>query len=114
MMGFPGGSDGKESTCNSGDLGSIAGSGRSPGEGNGNLLQYSCQGNPMHRGAWRDRLHSAANTTEETEQARICIIRRVNNVVMKRAVEREELNTGDLAQVFSFCPWSPVCQQGSL
>ena len=83
-------------------------------EENGNPLQYSCQGNPMHRGAWRDRLHSAANTTEETEQARICIIRRVNNVVMKRAVEREELNTGDLAQVFSFCPWSPVCQQGSL
>ena len=33
---------------------------------------------------------------------------------MKRAVEREELNIGDLAQVFFFCPWSPVCQQGSL
>ena len=50
MMGFPGGSDGKESTCNSGDLGSIAGSGRSPGEGNGNLLQYSCHGNPKSMG----------------------------------------------------------------
>ena len=40
----PGGSDGKESTCNAGDLGSIPGSGRFPGEGNGNLLQYSCLG----------------------------------------------------------------------
>ena len=41
-MGFPGGSDGKESTCNAGDLGSIPGLGRSPGRGHGNLLQYSC------------------------------------------------------------------------
>ena len=46
-MGFPGGSDGKESTCNAGDPGSTPGSGRSPGEGNGNPLQYSCLGNPM-------------------------------------------------------------------
>ena len=44
---FPGGSDGKESTYNVGDLGSIPGSGRSPGEGNGNPLQYSCLENPM-------------------------------------------------------------------
>ena len=41
-MGFPGGSDGKESACNAGDRGSIPGSGRSPGEGNGNPLEYSC------------------------------------------------------------------------
>ena len=47
-----GGSDGKESTCNAGDLGSISGSGRSPGEGNGNPLQYSCLENPMDKGAW--------------------------------------------------------------
>ena len=45
-MGFPGGSDGKESTCNAGDPGSIPGSGRSPGEGNGNPLQYSSLGHP--------------------------------------------------------------------
>ena len=49
--GFPGGSNGKESACNAGDPGSIPGSGRSPGEGNGNPLQYSCLGNPMDRGA---------------------------------------------------------------
>ena len=41
-LGFPGGSDGKESACNAGDSGLIPGSGRSPGEGNGNPLQYSC------------------------------------------------------------------------
>ena len=47
---FPGGSDGEESVCNAGDLGSIPGSGRSPGEGNGNSLWYSCLDNPMDRG----------------------------------------------------------------
>ena len=52
-MGFPGGSDGKESACNAGNLGSIPGSGRSPGEGNGNPLQYSCLENSMDREAWQ-------------------------------------------------------------
>ena len=47
---FPCSSVGKESACNAGDLGSIPGSGRSPGEGNGNPLQYSCLENPMNRG----------------------------------------------------------------
>ena len=46
------GSDGKASVCNVGDLGLIPGSGRSPGEGNGNPLQYYCLENPMDRGAW--------------------------------------------------------------
>ena len=49
---FPGGSDGKASVYNAGDPGSIPGSGRSPGEGNGNPLQYSGLENPMDRGAW--------------------------------------------------------------
>ena len=52
-LGFPGGSDGKESSCNAGDLGSILGSLIFPGEGNGNPLQYSCLGNPKDRGAWQ-------------------------------------------------------------
>ena len=47
---FPGGSDGKASVYNAGDLGSIPGLGRSPGEGNGSPLQYSCLENPMDRG----------------------------------------------------------------
>jgi len=49
---FPGGSEVKVSACNARDLGSIPGSGRSPGEGNGNPLQYSCLENPMDGGAW--------------------------------------------------------------
>ena len=52
-MDFPDGSDGKVSACNAGDPGSIPGSGRSFGEGNGNPLQYSCLENPMDRGAWQ-------------------------------------------------------------
>ena len=52
FTGFPGGSDGKASAYNAGDLGSIPGSGRSPGEGNGNPLQFSCMENPMNGGAW--------------------------------------------------------------
>ena len=51
-MDFPGGSDGKASVNNAGDVGAIPGSGRFPGEGNGNPLQYSRQENPMDRGAW--------------------------------------------------------------
>ena len=49
---FPGGSDGKASACNAGEPGLIPESGRYPGEGNGNPLQYSCLENPMYRGAW--------------------------------------------------------------
>ena len=51
-FGFPGGSAGKESACNVGDLGSIPGSGRSPGGGHGSPLQCYCLENPMDRGAW--------------------------------------------------------------
>ena len=51
--GFPVGSDSRESVCNAGDPGSIPGVGRSPGEGNGNPLQYSCLENPMDRGTWQ-------------------------------------------------------------
>ena len=52
-MGFPGGPDSEESACNTGDPGSIPGSGRSLGEGNGYPLQYSRLENPMDRGAWQ-------------------------------------------------------------
>ena len=56
--GFPSGSDGKESACcNAGDLGLIPGSGRSPGEGNSNPLQYSCLKNSMNIGAWQVIVH---------------------------------------------------------
>ena len=62
LMDFTGGSDGKESACNAGDPGSILGSGRSPGEGNGNPFQYSCLVSPMDRGAWRATVHGVAKS----------------------------------------------------
>ena len=65
--GFPGGSDGKESACSAGDLGSIPGSGRSPGEGNDYPLQYSCLENPMDRGAWWATVHGVTES-DMTEQ----------------------------------------------
>ena len=61
-MGFPGGSDGKESACKMGDLGSIPGSGRSPGEENSYPLQYSCLENSMDRSAWWATVHGVAKS----------------------------------------------------
>ena len=65
-MGFPGGSDSKVSVYNAEDPGSIPGLGRSPGEGNGNPLQYYCLENPMDRGAWWATVHGVTelDTTE--------------------------------------------------
>ena len=66
FLGFPGGSDSKESACNVGDLGSIPGLGRSPGEGNGNPLHYSCLENSMDRGSWWATVHGKElDTTEQ-------------------------------------------------
>ena len=61
-MGFPGSSDSKESPYSAGDLGSILGPRRSPGEGNGNPLQYSCLENPMHKGAWQASVHGVTKS----------------------------------------------------
>ena len=61
VWGFPGGSVVKNPLANEGDGGSIPGLGRSPGEGNGNPLQYSCLENPMDRGAWRATVHGVAS-----------------------------------------------------
>ena len=62
VKGFPGGSEVKASASNAGDPGSIPGLGWSPGEGNGNPLQYSCLENPMDRGAWWATVHGVAKT----------------------------------------------------
>ena len=59
-MGFPHSSVSEESACSAGDLGSIPGLGRYPGEGKGNPLQYSCLENPMDRGSWQATVHGVA------------------------------------------------------
>ena len=61
-MGFPGGSDGKESACRAGDVSSVAGSGRSLGEGNSYLLQYFGLQNSMDRGAWQATVHGVTKS----------------------------------------------------
>ena len=65
---FPGGSVVKNLPANTGDTGSIPGLRRSPGEGNGNPLQYSCLGNFMVRGAWRATVHGVAKESDMTQQ----------------------------------------------
>ena len=64
---------GKESACQAGDTGSIPGSGRCPGEGNGNPLQYICWENPMDRGAWQATVHGVTKETVTKQQHSIFI-----------------------------------------
>ena len=65
-MEFPGGSVVKNLPANAGDMGSIPGSGRSPGVGNGNPLQHSCLGNPMDGGAWQAEIHEVTKELDST------------------------------------------------
>ena len=82
ISGFPGGSAGKEPACNAGDtidMGSIPGLGRSPGEGNGNPLQYSCLGNLMDRGAWRATFHGVEKSQIQLSSSRSkCLLSEYN------------------------------------
>ena len=79
---FPRGSDGKASAYNSGDPGSIPGSGRSPGEGNGNPLQFSCLENPMNRGAWFGCCPWGRKESDTTERLHYLVKAMVFPVVM--------------------------------
>ena len=63
-MGFPGSSDSKQSVCDAGDLGSIPGSGRSPGEGNGYPFQYFCLEKSMDRGGWWATVHGGVKKSQ--------------------------------------------------
>ena len=76
-LGFPGGSDGKESACKAGDPGSIPGLGKYLREGNGNPLQYSCLGNPMDRGGWWATVHRVVEL-DTTEHACYAMLHAVN------------------------------------
>ena len=78
-MGFPDSSVGKEFACNAGDPGLIPGSGRSPGEGNGNLLQCYCLENPMDRVIWQVPVHVVTRVrhdlvTKERERETSCML----------------------------------------
>ena len=66
QLGFPGGSVVKNPPANAENMGWISGSERSPGEGNGNPLQYSCLGNPMDRGAWQAIVHGVTKELDTT------------------------------------------------
>ena len=77
----------KNMPSNARDAGSVPGSGRSPGEGNGNPLYYSCLGNPMDRGAWQVTIHGVAKESDMTEQ-----LNNNNNVEMN--------SLGNVLQVF--------------
>ena len=68
FLGFPGSSNSKEYACNAGDQGSVSGLGRSPGEGNGNPLQYSCLENPMDGGARPATVHGGCKGSNTTER----------------------------------------------
>ena len=74
---FPGGSEVKASAWNAGDLGSIPGSGRSPGEGNGNQLQFSCLENPMDGGAWWATVHGSQSRTRLSDFTLLCLPQRL-------------------------------------
>ena len=73
IMGFPGGSDSKESAFNAGDPGSIPGLGRSPGEGNSNPLQYSCRKNSMDRRTWWATVHGVAKSQTQLSDFHLLI-----------------------------------------
>ena len=67
LLGFPCGAAGKDSACSGGDLRLIPGSGRSPGEGHGNPLQYSCLENPVDREAWQATVRGGPKESDATE-----------------------------------------------
>ena len=73
-MGFPGGSAVKNPPANAGDVSLIPGSGRSPGKGNSNPLQYFCLGNPVDRGAWWATVHEFAKSWTQLNDFHFCYI----------------------------------------
>ena len=91
--GFPGGSEVKVSACNAGDLGSIPGLGRSPGEGNGNPLQYSCLENPMDRGAWWATVHGVAKSQTGLSDFTFTFRYADDTTLMAESKEEEELKS---------------------
>ena len=92
-LGLPGSPVGKESACSAGDLGSIPVSGRSPGEGNGNPLQYSCLENSMDGGAWWATVHGVAKSWTQLSNFTFTF-----SLISKTKIEEFDLLKGDLKQ----------------
>ena len=95
-MGFPGSSDSKESPYSAGDLGSIPGPRTSPGEGNGNPLQYSCLENPMHKGAWQASVHGVTKSWTQLRDFSslhvcVCVCVCVCVVLLRHKKEKEQI-----------------------
>ena len=91
VQGFPHSSISKEFACNAGDLGLIPGSGRSPGEGNGNPLQYSCLENPVDGGPWQAIVHGVARVRHDLvtkERERISCLMAVVYIILSFKVQR--------------------------
>ena len=86
----------KNPPANAGDLGSSPGSGRSPGGGNGNPLQYSCLGNPMDRGAWRATVHGVVGL-DRTKQLTL-----VNNILLVKLTKQQKERKHSVAAMFVF------------
>ena len=97
--GFPGGSGSKESACNAGDLGSVPGLGRSPGEGNGNPPQYSCLKNSMDRGAWQATVQWGYTELDMTKQHSLSL-----HFLFEQESTKGELNVVFLSLLYNSSP----------
>ena len=95
---LPGGSEVKASACNVGDLGLTPGSGRSPGEGNGNPLQYSCLENPMDGGAWWATVHGVAKSRTRLSDFTFTFIGFPDSLVVKNPPASAE-DVGDASSI---------------
>ena len=118
-LGFPGGSEVKASACKGGDLGSIPGLGRSPGEGNGNPLQYSCLQNPVDGGAWWAIVHRVAKSqtwlNDLTFTFTLIDIKHFRNGYTLHRLEKKRPNTSgaDKSWIYFMILGSSVCLPSS-
>ena len=108
---FPGGSEGKASVCNAGDLGSSPGLGRSPGEGNGNPLQYCCLENPMDRGAWQAAVYGVSKSrTWLSDFTSLLHIKYLPNGVYRNSwYRRKHPNVRTIHSFNKYCWMNPLC-----
>ena len=104
VTGFLGSSNSKESVCNAGDLGSVPGSGRSPREGKGNSLQYSCLGNPRDRGDWWATVHRVTKESDTAEQQQLGFT--LSAFSLWPSLQTELTANGTFIHITLFDPWN--------